>query len=458
MPKKKPHQTHLEHHIKNILSPFQAYIFHQRTTGILLITAALVAIILASTPAFKHVYDALINTKMGVHFDKHLFSEPIKFWVNDVLLTVFFFFVGLEIKREFLVGELKNPKVANYVIFSAIGGMIFPAGIYYLINHGTPSQHGWGIPMATDTAFAIGLLMFFKNKVPNSLFIFLASLAIIDDIGAITVIAVFYTDHFNLLMFCYALISFGVLGLINYIGVRSAIPYLFIGIILWVCIENAGIHGTIAGILVAMMIPARPNKAQKAFIASARKHMNDLEKRIKKNKHVLEDEKQHDALVNMEKLAKETTTPLQRIYSKIELYISLGILPLFALTNAGVQLNMSLFHQIALSRISWGIMLGLVVGKPVGVLLLGKLSRALNISERPKDCNHLLLLGSAALTGIGFTMSLFVGILTFSHSTNSLSIMKMSVMLASLISGIIGCTALHIATKEKNTQKSSEGK
>ncbi len=446
---KHAYHTPLETKVKEILSPFQEYIASQITASFLLLVCTIIAIVWASLPNLSQWYTALTQLALGLHLGSIHLVMPLKFWVNDVLLTLFFFFVGLEIKREFLVGELTNPKQAVYVIVAAIGGMSIPPLIYLLFNHDTSTVSGWGIPMATDTAFALGIMSCFRRLLPKGLFSFMAALAIIDDIGAIIVIAVFYTTDLNVVLLLPILLLVTVLCLMNYAGFRKPWPYLIIGLIIWGLIESAGIHGTIAGILVAFLIPARPHYGPRRFIRKTRELLDDFENHRTAKPRVLEDDKQHEVLEEVQQIAQEATTPLQRWESRLELPVALVILPLFALINAGIALRPSLLPELLHNSVALGILLGLLVGKPIGIILFSQLATWCKFGIPPMGVSRSHISIAGLLAGVGFTMSLFIANLSFAdHETILLA--KAAILFGSLLAAAIGLISiLTFGTKMK---------
>ena len=434
---KHAYQTSLEHKVKELLTPFHEFINSQVTASIFLFICTVVALIWASIPAISTWYTSFVTVSIGLHISSLMMSRPLRFLVNDGLLTLFFFYIGLEIKREFLIGELTDLKKALFILFSAIGGMLIPASIYFVFNAGTQNQLGWGIPMATDTAFALGILSCFKNRIPRGVFTFLAALAIIDDIGGIIVIAIFYTAHLNIWMLLIASSLAALLILCNYSGFRKPWPYIIVGLLIWLAIEEAGLHGSISGILVAFIIPARPERGPRHFIQRARALLNNFEIRKNKTALILEDKKQHAFLEEVQKVALQATTPLQRWEGKLELPITLFILPLFALVNAGIPINLHLIDSVFTHRVSIGIILGLVIGKPLGVLLFGRIALWLKLGTMPEDTTFKQIAGAAIFTGIGFTMSLFILNLSL-YDVNTLLIAKAAILISSVFAGLIG--------------------
>ncbi len=441
------YQTPLEQKVNELLTPFNEYISYQATASILLLICTVTALTWASMPSISSIYSTFVSLPVGIYIDKLIFDKPLQFWVNDILLTLFFFFVGLEIKREFLVGQLTNRKYAIFVTAAAIGGMIVPSTIYFLLNKNSATQIGWGIPMATDTAFALGILTCFRKYIPQEIFTIMAALAIIDDIGAIIVIAVFYTAQLNTDMLFLALVCFIALILMNYAGFRKPLPYLIIGIIIWSLVEAAGIHGTIAGISVAFAIPARPAKGPKQFITKIRRLLNYFEARKSETPLILADQEQHAVLEEVQEITQQATTPLQRWENKLELPISIIVLPLFALVNAGIPINTaSLTHALSLP-LFWGIFIGLVIGKPLGVLLFGYFTVWTKLGEISKNIHFFYLFSAFTLTGIGFTMSLFVADLSFQNNTNALIMAKTAIVISSATAALLGIIFLLFTIK-----------
>ena len=453
---KHAYHTSIEKRVTAALTPFQEYIKRQATASILLLVCTIAALIWASMPIISPFYHTFINASLGFYISHFEFGESLRFWVNDVLLALFFFFVGLEIKREFLVGELTNRRRALFVLFSALGGMIVPALIYYFINFNSPTQFAWGIPMATDTAFALGILSCFKQKIPKGIFTFLAALAIVDDIGAILVIAIFYTAQLNITRLLLAFLLCGMLWFINYAGFRKPFAYIVIGILIWGALESAGIHGTVSGILVAFLIPARPQKGPKHFIQKTRELLNSFEKCKEKNPFILEDPKQHNVLEEVQQVAQEATTPLQRWESQLELPIVLLVLPLFALVNAGIPINIPLLDQVFMQPVSLGILCGLIIGKPLGVLLFSRIALWCRIAILPEETRFSYIIAVALLTGIGFTMSIFISNLSFGDQNYILLLSKAAILISSLVAGLLGTILLIILARRNRSSASKK--
>ena len=390
--------------INYITSPFRWFFKLEASSGLVLFFAAIIALYLSNS-TYSEFYFKTLTTHFAIGTENFNSDLSIIHWINDVLMAIFFFVVTLEIKREFLQGELSKPKQALLPIIGAVGGMIVPAAIYIIINFNTPdSIRGWAIPSATDIAFSIGVLSLLGSRVPISLKVFLMALAIIDDLGAIVIIAFFYTSELNYLNLGLLLITFVILLFLNKFKVRIFTPYLLFGIFLWFFTHGSGIHATIAGVLLALSIPHRKNK-------------NDFSLLLK----------------------------LEHILSP---YVAFGIMPLFALANAGVSLT-GLSLASLLNPIPLGILCGLFFGKQIGVFVFSYISVKMKFAQMPNNVTWMKLYGVALLTGIGFTMSLFVGNLAFVENTNHINGVKIGVLAGSLLSTLVGYFVLLFATSKK---------
>jgi len=390
--------------INYITAPFRWFFKLEAASGLVLLIAAIIALILSNTNLSDYYFN-ILDTHLFIGFQNFGLDLSILHWINDALMAVFFFVVTLEIKREFIHGELSKPKQALLPIIGAVGGMAVPALIYVIINLDTGyTLRGWAIPSATDIAFSIGVLSLLGSRVPISLKVFLVALAIIDDLGAIIIIAFFYSSE---LQFTYLLMMLGAfigLLIINKIGIKKFSPYLFIGIFLWFFTHESGIHSTISGVLLAMAIPHR------------------------------KEEKDYSLLLKLE----HALSP----------YVAFGIMPLFALANAGVVLDgVSIDTMIA--PVPLGIMCGLFFGKQIGVFIFSFLSVKLKIAEMPNNANWIKFYGVGILTGIGFTMSLFVGNLAFVDYPSDMDGVKIGVLSGSLLSALVGYFLLLIVSKKK---------
>ena len=390
--------------ISYITAPFKWFFKLEAASGLILLLAAIIALFISNSN-FGLFYFNLLDTHISIGFKNFILDLSFLHWINDVLMAIFFFVVTLEIKREFIQGELSKPKQALLPIIGAIGGMAVPAIIYIIINFKTGETiRGWAIPSATDIAFSIGVLSLLGSRVPISLKVFLTALAIIDDLGAIIIIAFFYSSQLHFTYLFLMLFSFLILIFLNKIGVIKFIPYLIVGIFLWFFTHGSGIHATISGVLLACTIP----------------HKNL--------------EKDNSLLLKLEHILSP--------------YVAFGIMPLFAFANAGVILeNVSM--STILSPVPLGIILGLFLGKQIGVFLFSYFSIKLKIAEMPSNSNWIKLYGVGILTGIGFTMSLFVGNLAFINESSYLDGVKIGVLTGSILSALVGYLLLLIVTKNK---------
>ena len=391
--------------INYITTPFKWFFKLEAASGLVLLIATIIALFISNS-SLGNFYFSLLNTHIFIGKENFGLDLSIIHWINDALMAIFFFVVTLEIKREFLQGELSNRKKALLPIIGAIGGMAVPALIYIVINlENGYALDGWAIPTATDIAFSIGVLSLLGSRIPISLKVFLTALAIIDDLGAIVIIAFFYSNKLQFIYLLLMLFSFVILMLLNKFGIKKFLPYLFVGLFLWVFTHNSGIHATISGVLLAITIPHRSN------------------------------DKDYSLLLKLEHILSP--------------YVAFGIMPLFALANAGVVLENISINAIT-DPIPLGILCGLFFGKQIGVFLFSYLSVKLKIADMPTNSNWIKFYGVGILTGIGFTMSLFVGNLAFANYTDSLPGMKIGVLLGSALSAIVGYCLLLIVTRKKS--------
>jgi len=428
------HKTQLERGIEKVVPAFKEFVQAQTTSSMLLLGSAVVAMWLANSP-FAAVFESVLEFEVGVQFGAHTFSADIHHWINDGLMVLFFFILGLEIKREFLAGELSDLKQASLVIMAAVGGMVAPALIFLALNAGGPGAGGWGIPMATDTAFAVGVLALLGKRIPRSLIVFLVALAIIDDLGAVTVIAVFYSGELATPYLLLSVLFVGFMALLNIAGVRRPGAYLVGGVLVWFAVLNSGLHATVAGILVALTVPARPKHGAGVLTRRLPPLVQEVQRA---DGNVLRDRGQHQRIQEIEETAEKATTPLRRWENALELPVALLILPLFALANAGVPISPSGLVDLASSRVAVGVGLGLVLGKVVGITAMCWVGVRLGLGALPKDAGFRHIAGVGLVAGIGFTMSVFIAHLGFSGQPEMLLAAKTSILLASLIAGTAG--------------------
>ena len=391
--------------IQYISKPFKWFFKLEAASGLVLLFAAIAALIVSNTDLYRY-YIKILETYVNLGVSGFGIKLTVLHWINDVLMAIFFFLVSLEIKREFIQGELSNPKQAMLPIMGAVGGMLVPALIYIGINFSNyETLRGWAIPSATDIAFSLGVLSLLGKRVPISLKVFLTALAIIDDLGAIVIIAFFYSDNVQLLYLLLMLACMIILIFFNKYNIKSFIPYLLVGVLLWEFTHQSGIHATIAGVLLALTIPHKNNN--------------------KSNKNSL----------------------LLKLEHKISPYVLFGIMPIFAFANAGVSLEGITFNTL-LNPVPLGILCGLFIGKQLGVFIFSYISIKLKIADMPNNSNWGTFYGVGILTGIGFTMSLFVGNLAFVESTEYISGVKIGVLLGSLLSTLFGYFLILLCAKK----------
>jgi NhaA family Na+:H+ antiporter len=419
-----------------LLRPFQAFFELEAAGGIVLLACAALAMAWANGPA-ADAYFGLWRASITVGGGPLVLSKPLSLWVNDGLMAVFFFVVGLEIKRELLTGELSSFRKAALPMIAAVAGMAAPAAIYAALNVGQPTMRGWGVPMATDIAFALGVLALLGRRVPVALRIFLTAVAIVDDLGAVVVIALFYTAQLSWAGLGIAALVLAVLILVNRAGVHHAAVYGLLGLLLWVAVLKSGVHATVAGVLLAMTIPARRRIAPDAFLERGRRLLDAFAK--SRGAHDLTED-QRDAVYSLEVACRQVEAPLTRMELALHPWVAYAVMPIFALANAGVALPADFVSALG-DRITLGVILGLILGKQAGVTASCWLAVRLGAATLPTGATWRQLYGVAALCGIGFTMSLFVASLAFTDPA-ALDGAKLGVLAASLISGIYGFSVL----------------
>lgn len=434
--------------IEVLLKPINQFLHQEASGGILLIIFTVIALVWANT-ALSHTYHDLWRTHLIVSLGSLLTLDySIHHWINDGLMVIFFFTVGLEIKRELLVGELSSVQKASLPIAGALGGMIVPAILYTIFNTGGEGARGWGIPMATDIAFVVGIMALLGTRVPLTLKIFVLALAIADDIGAVLVIAIFYTAKISTTALIIAAIVLGSLILLNRLGTKSLIPYSILGVILWLAFLKSGVHATIAGVLLAFTIPAVSRYDTNKFSGKVKQLINNFDSKGDHWKNVLNNaERQHDVLA-IESSCEKILTPLQRFEHSLHPWVSFFIIPVFALANAGVSLaGLDILHSL-LSPVSLGIIVGLFIGKQFGIFAFSFLAVKLKFATLPEGVNWKNLYGAAILAGIGFTMSLFIASLAFTDPA-LLDLAKIGILSGSLLSGIAGFMFLKTSSSKK---------
>lgn len=426
-----------------IADPMKRFLGNSSMSGIMLIVAAILAMILSNSPYAKWFHQ-LWEVNVGLSFGDYTLNKSLHHWINDGLMAVFFFVVGLELKREIIAGELSSPKKAILPIAAAFGGMIIPALIYLSFNHPVSiTGSGWGIPMATDIAFALGVLYLLGDKVPISLKVFLTALAIADDLGAVLVIAFFYTSDINLVNLLTGMVFMGILIIGNRIGIRSTLFYGLIGIGgLWLAFLMSGVHATIAAVLAAFTIPARAGIPETIFNERMRTLMDRFKKAVPNESPTITEEQQ-EILQRIEQVTLEASTPLQRLEHSQHPWVAFLIIPVFALSNAGVTISAENIANLG-NSVTLGVSLGLIVGKLLGISGTVGLLYLLKISPLPDNCNWFHIIGVGFLAGIGFTMSLFITELAFDNSV-LVEQAKLGILITSIIAGIFGFLIIRYA-------------
>jgi Na+:H+ antiporter, NhaA family len=420
--------------IDTLLKPVNRFIKNESTGGIILFVSALIALVWANSP-WAYAYHHLWEHEFNIGFPGFMISKSFHHWINDGLMAMFFFVIGLELKREIIAGELSEPRQAILPIAAAIGGMLTPALIYIAVNRQVPELQGWGIPMATDIAFALGVLALLGKRIPLSLKIFITALAIADDLGAVLVIALFYTSHISFINLSIGVGFLAVLMGANLLGIRNATFYGTIGIFgVWLAFMLSGVHATIAGVLAALTIPARTKIDEIDFTKKLKAYTNEF-LQIPPNDITLLEREQVHVIEKIKDLTKAADTPLQRLEHGLHGLVALVVMPLFALANAGITLQAESFTQI--QSVTLGTFLGLLVGKFIGITGFSWLMVKLKWTSLPVDMQWNHIIGAGFLAGIGFTMSLFVANLAF-ETTELINQAKLGILAASLIAGLLG--------------------
>jgi len=435
--------------IKNLLlSPFKKFVKTESLAGLLLFGATIIALIWANSP-FGEYYESLWQYKIGISFQDFELIKPLILWINDGLMAIFFFFIGLELKRELLIGEINTLKKATFPFVAALGGVLVPIGLYLILNQNPDNVKGWGIPMATDIAFALAILSALGKRVPLSLKIFLTAFAIIDDIAAVLVIAIFYSVNINWIYVLYGILIITFLGLLYNKRKYSFTIGIILAIIIWFLFLKSGIHPTIAGVLLAFTIPIKRRINIKAFS----NHVSSISNKILS---VSDDDEKHllskyemNCIDNLDDLTFGVRSPLQHLEHKLHSLIAFFILPIFAFANAGVVISTNSDFDYSLIT---NIAISLFVGKFIGVALFSYLGIKLKLTELPSGIIFKQILGIATIAGVGFTMSIFIGNLAFNGDLISINSVKVGVIIGSLISGIIGYTILRLSSKNEITK------
>lgn len=453
-PAQKKKQKRLDPPPLDEVSPLTEFFHQDYVAAFILLGAALLALIISNSP-WHYAYDAILHEEFTIGFgDGMLLSKTLHHWINDGLMAVFFFLVGLEIKREVLVGELASFRKALLPAAAAAGGMVVPALVYAIINFGGEGAHGWGIPMATDIAFAMGCIAILGGRVPAALAVFLVALAIVDDLGAVLVIALFYTGGIDtqplVIGFVLIIASF----IIAKLGVRNALPYALIGILLWLAFLMSGVHATIAGVLLAFTIPADARYSRRYFSDRIRELIARFDKDEQYDDRLFVNADQQHIIRKMTRECHYVEAPLQRIEHNLHPLSVFIIMPIFAFANSGVQIPFAEAGSLLFRPVTLGIICGLLIGKPLGIMLFSFIAVKLNLAELPKGIQWKQLAGVGMLAGIGFTMSLFINELAFTSGGHGVAHAatetaadftkahilegKVGIFVASILAGVIG--------------------
>ena len=430
-----------------VISPFQRF-FRKIVTGSYpLFVAATAALIWANISA--DTYHSFWHVEVSISLGPFHISKSLVHWIDEALMTLFFFIVGLEIKREVIVGGLSSRKQAILPIAAAVGGMLFPAMIYIAFNYGTPAVRGWGIPMATDIAFSLAVLAILKDRVPAGLRLFLSAFAIADDLGAVLVIAIFYTQTLIWKYLIYSLLFLAGLAVANRLWIRKTLVYVILGIGMWFAVLNSGVHATVAGVMVAMFIPAKGKYDTDTFVRNVKTYLNEIECDSDCGLSILLNRRHLNAVQAIDFACQDVETPLQRLEHALQSWVAYLVLPLFALANSGLVLKSMNVMQAFGNPVTLGVLFGLVVGKPLGIFLFAYLACKFLDARLPQGVRWSHIFGTALLGGIGFTMSLFISGLSFT-TAQFLDFSKLGIILASVISGILGMAILSfIGTRDK---------
>jgi Na+:H+ antiporter, NhaA family len=415
---------------------------------------------IVANSGLRDTYEHIIHTKIGFALGGAVLEKSLHHWINDGLMVIFFLVVGLEIKRDVMVGELSSFGKASLPVIAAVGGMLVPALIYYSLNTSADVSRGWGIPTATDIAFAVGVLVLLGKRVPSSVVAFLLALAIADDLGAVIVIGLFYTQELYLSYLAIAAGLLGVLVLFNIMGIRAIMPYLLVGALVWIAFLQSGVHATLSGVLVAMTIPARPKYHPVKFSQDMRSLINQFDKFTQpsggKRYHwsAFSSQKQASVMEEIEMAADAAASPLRKLEHALHPLSIFFIIPVFVLANAGVELHLDSLGMLFDDTVTIGVMLGLVIGKFIGISLSTWLAVKLKIGNLPRGATFKHILGVGLLSGIGFTMSIFVAELAFAGMTERLVAAKMGILLASAVAGILGYSWMRFFVKPSPQEES----
>ena len=446
----KEHLAPWEKAFDRVLTPLDEFIHRQTTSGVLLMLCAVAALYLANSQ-WSEAYHHLLQVPFTIGIPEFQLSKSLHHWINDGLMAVFFFLIGLELKREILVGELADIKHAMFPIIAAIGGMVVPVLIYISINPEGHALNGWGIPMATDIAFALGALALLGNRIPKNLLIFLVALAIVDDLGAVMVIALFYTETIDPFALSIVIATLLLLIAMNLGGIRRPLPYILFGIVLWIAMLKSGVHATLAGILLAFTIPMRPKYDPAHFLTQINEMIEQIKHAYRQEGNIVKNHQLRSRVRSLGEGVHLVQAPAQVLEHKLHLPSAYIVIPIFSLANAGIPIDWSSFGSIFTHPVSMGIAAGLVIGKLIGIAGFAWVAVKLGITTLPHGLNFKHVIGVALMGGIGFTMSIFIAEMGFAQHAQELLMAKTGVLLASLIAGVSGFIWLYFAS-EKNDE------
>ena len=428
-----------------VLTPLDEFIHRQTTSGVLLMLCAIAALIIANS-RWNETYIHLLEIPFTIGLPGFQLSKSLHHWINDGLMAMFFFVIGLELKREILVGELASPKQAMLPIIAAVGGMLVPVLIYVSINPEGSALDGWGVPMATDIAFALGTLALLGSRVPHTLLTFLVALAIVDDLGAVLVIALFYTESINLIALALAGTTLVLLTTLNLGGIRRPLPYMLLGTVLWIAMLKSGVHATLAGIFLAFSIPMRPKYEPGLFLSQITEMAGGIDLAYKREKNIVRNNELRSRVHAMGDSVRLVQSPAQVLETKLHLPSAYIIIPIFALANAGIPIDWSSFGSVITHPVSMGIAIGLVLGKLIGICGFSWVAIKFGLTSLPNGLNFRHIVGAGLMAGIGFTMSIFIAELGFAHHDENLLMAKTGILLASVIAGVSGFLWLYFSS------------
>lgn len=430
-----------------VLTPLEEFIHRQTTSGVLLMLCAVVALYVANSQ-WNEAYHHLLELPFTIGMPGFQLSKSLHHWINDGLMAMFFFVVGLELKREILVGELADPKQAVLPIVAAIGGMLVPVFFYIIFNPEGHTLNGWGVPMATDIAFALGALALLGKRVPKNLLTFLVALAIVDDLGAVLVIALFYTETINITALVIAAAMLGLLVSLNLGGIRRPLPYILLGVVLWIAMLKSGVHATLAGIFLAFTIPMRPKYDPERFLSQINGMVDQIKRAYRREENIVINDEMRSRVRALGEGVLLVQAPAQILERKMHLPSAYLVIPIFSLANAGIPIDWSSLGSIVTHPVSVGIAAGLVLGKLIGIAGFSWVAVRLGLTSLPHGLNFKHIIGVGLMGGIGFTMSIFIAELGFAHHAEDLLMAKTGILFASALAGVSGFLWLYFTYKK----------